>query len=63
MGKNSDNKILYGSKSDLGIIMKKSTIDVVNSTMRDPCEYCGQKHLEYACDRQIEYLKATWKKY
>lgn len=28
-----------------------------NPSLIIPCEYCGERHLKYACDKQIEFIK------
>jgi hypothetical protein len=34
---------------------------ILDGPSRNPCTYCGENHLEYACDKQIEYLKTLIK--
>lgn len=57
-------KIPYGAISEnTRTPLKDSTVDVLNSRMREPCSYCGKRHLEYACDDQVEHIKNKLKRY
>lgn len=39
-----------------GRTFEKLWYDYKNQS-RNPCKYCNQNHLEYACDEEIEFIK------
>ena len=38
-------------------ILRKETMEIISKGLRVPCIYCGENHLEYTCDKQIDHLK------
>jgi hypothetical protein len=40
--------------------LSKEVEEILKAPIRNPCEYCGEKHLDYACDSQIESIKKQY---
>ena len=42
--------------------LKHGSMEEINyDKVRDPCEYCGKKHIDYACDAQLAFLEIAIK--
>ncbi len=49
---------LQGPVNNSGLSpLSKEVEEILKGPIRNPCEYCGEKHLDYACDSQIESIK------
>ena len=40
--------------------LSKEVEEILKGPIRNPCKYCGEKHLDYACDAQIESIKKQY---
>lgn len=36
-----------------------ATMELLSKPLRNPCKYCGQQHLDYACNKQIQFIKES----
>ena len=51
-------KSFFGYKPE---ITDPAILELCSKPPRNPCEYCNKIHLDYACDKQLEFIKTKLK--